>query len=1358
MVITPSRTDRAILFGTLLLAVVGVAIAGVAVSDILDPGATDPGEGPTLTNFDPQVVNSSTVDTYQVTIAADNQSEGLSLIRQRPGTAGAVSYRIVMNNSFGDAMDPELVAFAGDGGPFGDSGPKERLAKSVSVDNGDVLVEISDETTGSQSSTRLTAITVEFATEAPLAAGNYTFGVEMEAQQTTSGSSFTVLNETATAEVQVVDAAPAQPGDFTLTDVAAPTNASQDESQLEVTGTVENTQGTALAGPVVYGLAEDADPAFDGSDLLTQSQNLTIGPNGQATVTFFVDLTEADLAIDTGDDIRHGIDVLGDNTVAPLAVTDGPIVHSADGGATVNRTTGLIQTAVDLAADGTADVVTVNPRISPYGESVTVDASDLLVRGNVSSGFRPAVVWADSSDPVFSVTDGTDAVRFANLSVEASNPVNRGLVFGDGTGHAVVDTHIRGTGQGELAEWGIELGGADLAEVRNNVIANASVGVRLNPTTNDTVVLDNQIRDADRNGIALSTGSNNTVGSNTIHRAGVGVSLLSTSTDTLVEFNDIADGERGMRVSGPNQEIRNNTVSNQSTGILFDNDGAGTVADNVVTENTRGIDLQRVSGVLVQGNDVTNSSSQGIRLGGATDIEVLGNTVTNSTDGIAVVESFEVPTNNFVSSNQVTDSAEYGILLAGAVETTVDGNTVQNATLAGIRAEAGPDTAASNNTIRGNSLTGGANEGIWLDDSDDNLLENNNASANGEHGILIEVSSQRNDVRSNEVTDNFEGIRLDSSDQNTITDNQASGNIADGIRLVSSHDNAIADNEATGNGNDGVQLDSSQNNSVTNNTLTANGGRGAILFGSDGNALSVNVASNNDQPGIYLRSGSVDNDVAANTVESNGDYGILLSSASNNTVQNNTASDNGLSGIQVEQNADGNEIRDNVATGNANDGIGLFGDATANTVVGNTASDNGNDGIWLRGESNQNTVSNNVAENNTRSGIYLGGVANFADDNTLVNNTARGNDYGIWIGGSSNNVVSESLVENNTEGIEVFGFSENNTEGIEVFGFSENNTFAGDVSVNNTWEFLVEGQATNTTVANLSIGASTAPGTMLSFTAENVRLRSNTTPPADPADATSIDRYVEAESLATGAFLDLALAYDQQDVTDAGVSESALDLRRHNGTAWVAVPGSAVDTAVDVVTANVTTFSTFGAFAQHPESELDALDIAGDGDAATILGGANESVTVTVTNTGNTSATEFDVNLTIGTAVAETVTTGPLDPGENETVVFANVTGDLAVANYPVTTATETDGLNGTLFVSVDVVGEGNPATDTTGDGLLNDVNGDGVFNIFDIQALFNHLGGSAVQDNGQVFDFHGNDGQVTIFDVQALYNQLDAQ
>ena len=79
-----------------------------------------------------------------------------------------------------------------------------------------------------------------------------------------------------------------------------------------------------------------------------------------------------------------------------------------------------------------------------------------------------------------------------------------------------------------------------------------------------------------------------------------------------------------------------------------------------------------------------------------------------------------------------------------------------------------------------------------------------------------------------------------------------------------------------------------------------------------------------------------------------------------------------------------------------------------------------------------------------------------------------------------------------------------------------------------------------------------------------------------------------------------------------------------------------------------------------------------------------------------------------------------------------------------------------TTFAEIDVNGNGKIATDTTGNGLLDDVDGNGEFDIFDVQSFFINFQTPVVQNNPEAFNFDGDaNTEVTIFDVQALFTTL---
>jgi len=104
----------------------------------------------------------------------------------------------------------------------------------------------------------------------------------------------------------------------------------------------------------------------------------------------------------------------------------------------------------------------------------------------------------------------------------------------------------------------------------------------------------------------------------------------------------------------------------------------------------------------------------------------------------------------------------------------------------------------------------------------------------------------------------------------------------------------------------------------------------------------------------------------------------------------------------------------------------------------------------------------------------------------------------------------------------------------------------------------------------------------------------------------------------------------------------------------------------------------------------------------------------------------------------------------NVTVTTADSLQDTQGVDYEITSTT------GSQLdpIGIDVTGNGKPAADTTGNGLLNNIDGDGAFNIFDVQALFNNFEGQSVQNNAGLFDFNSDD-EASIFDVQSLFNTL---
>ncbi|MEY7849273.1 GLUG motif-containing protein [Natrarchaeobius sp. A-rgal3] len=223
-----------------------------------------------------------------------------------------------------------------------------------------------------------------------------------------------------------------------------------------------------------------------------------------------------------------------------------------------------------------------------------------------------------------------------------------------------------------------------------------------------------------------------------------------------------------------------------------------------------------------------------------------------------------------------------------------------------------------------------------------------------------------------------------------------------------------------------------------------------------------------------------------------------------------------------------------------------------------------------------------------------------------------------------------------------------------------------------------------TTVSNLTANATTGDSVTLSFEGENVAVGATDAPADAPDGAFSAEQYVEATDAGDGELRDLEVAYDPTALSEMA-DEETLALWKHDGETWHAVDDSSVDTDRQVVTANVTEFSTFGAFAHPPAA---TLEIGEFGDAFTdeVAGHEYGTVEIPIEETSGEQTIDLDVTLEIvgdetGAVFAETNDTlvlagesvnasfdvGELDEADTYT---ATVTAD--AANADATTRNET--------------------------------------------------------------------------------------
>ena len=544
-----------------------------------------------------------------------------------------------------------------------------------------------------------------------------------------------------------------------------------------------------------------------------------------------------------------------------------------------------------------------------------------------------------------------------------------------------------------------------------------------------------------------------------------------------------------------------------------------------------------------------------------------------------------------VRENTIVGANGSGIVVDRSRNLTIGGNTVRDANGSGIAL-----VASEANTLVDNTVTGNAGTGITVAGRG---LRSTELTSPTPRSILPVATN--NTATNNTATENgLDGFRVHASENNTLRNNTARDNDGNGIGLSGGSivprggnntvlDNAVIGNNASGISITGVLTTPADDNDVRSNLARANNGSGIFLLGTDENEVRDNRLIANNASGVTVFPSATANQVRNNTAARNRRFGALLVDAVDTVLVNNTATENGAGGFFLD--SDARAVTDNTARGNDRDGFlilaadeALDGNtatdnarhgfrlrATNVTLQGGTATANGADGVSIRGANG--TVTGIDATGNDRDGIQvrLGDGAEIR--NSVTNDNGR---HGVLLNGS---VEDGRLVNNTADGNDRTGFALSGPARTAP----ANNTLSDGVARNNgAWAVAIR-NASGTVVEALEIGASTEPGTTLSFEGENVAVGPVAAPPANP-DNESLGRYVEAEATGPGAFLDLELGYTDADAS--GIDEGSLAIQRYDGGEWLAV-NSTPDPAENVVAANVTEFSTFGAFG--------AADDSGDG-------------------------------------------------------------------------------------------------------------------------------------------------------------------
>lgn len=346
--------------------------------------------------------------------------------------------------------------------------------------------------------------------------------------------------------------------------------------------------------------------------------------------------------------------------------------------------------------------------------------------------------------------------------------------------------------------------------------------------------------------------------------------------------------------------------------------------------------------------------------------------------------------------------------------------------------------------------------------------------------------------------------------------------------------------------------------------------------------------------------------------------------------------------------------------GGSGSGYGIYVDGSAravtNVTIRNVQTSNWSVGVFYISVDNS-TIRGTVADGNIE-GIKLAQ----SDRNRLVENTAYANSIGIAIGGEShNNTLRQNVAVENKWGIH---FERD----------SVNNTIVNNVARNNTnWDFFSLRNSGMNTVRNLELATTT-----VSFTGQNVGLRSVTSPPPIPQDTRSLGTFIEITETSGGesSELSLTMSYDAP-------GRSSVTLFRNDGRYWSPVRRADADASANMVSVNLTEFGVFAPLADAPGAPGGSVNVTTD-QPVSVQRTLTTVPQTTPTATPMTSATATDANAsTVAVSRPSTATGSSVTPSN----ASGETTTDAARGENEATTSTFGVGPVRLLFVLLGVVG-----------------------------------------------------------------------
>ncbi len=509
----------------------------------------------------------------------------------------------------------------------------------------------------------------------------------------------------------------------------------------------------------------------------------------------------------------------------------------------------------------------------------------------------------------------------------------------------------------------------------------------------------------------IFTGTNTSQQAATIDGGGIFENCFCISNKSYIEvknINFIHSDSAGIRIednSFSNKIINTRSYSNNSWGIICDNDNNNMIISNIISHNSQyGIYLFECQNIIVKNNLIcSNDNGSGIVL-----TDLFGKICKNN----------QIINNQIYGPNQGT-----GIYLASGRSNIIISNTFyKNDT--GISCIGNPVFGnASYTRIINNDFISNESFGMTFGPWAPNSLVSNNYIFGYNQDVGIDLySAKQNGIISNIIYKNQTGIGLRSDPGfpctgNQLLNNTVYSNTLYGISIVQgdTSGNTVRNNRIWGQNQDyGINLMDAINNVIQSNVINRNQKSGIYLRGttSDHDILQNQISSNSEY-GIYSTLNITDNDIIGNKIIGNQNAGIYISAINYNNFMGNEVKNNKNSGISI-TGADRNYIQSNFIGNNTPHGIYVLGNTYQNVFRQNTIFSNSGSGIFFNGSTaDQNYVRSNIIYGkNQTNGIHIRN-----GDNDIIANKIQNNIIGINIDRGNGSIVQYNNIYSNITGI-----------------------------------------------------------------------------------------------------------------------------------------------------------------------------------------------------------------------------------------------------------------------------------------------------------------------------------------------------